>query len=194
MMPAMCETAQTAPNREPDGPTAGNRSTPANWKDIVELVGVVAIVASLLFVGVEMRQTRNIAVSDGEKAYASIVITTQGLVNDHAEVWIKGNSGDELNKVESAIYANLIAARMEALFVGWLSLVRLGEEESAETLLIDFTGFLHRNPGARRVWYETEMTLDEYRKRLHPDGNRFIGFFEKIKNDLDTLDRLDPEP
>jgi len=33
----------------------------ASWKDIAELFGIAAIVASLIFVGLEMRQTREIA-------------------------------------------------------------------------------------------------------------------------------------
>ncbi len=34
-----------------------------HWKDIVEVVGIAAIVASLIFVGLEMRQTRAIALA-----------------------------------------------------------------------------------------------------------------------------------
>ncbi len=35
-----------------------------NWKDIAELVGITAIVASLIFVGLEMRQTRSLAMAE----------------------------------------------------------------------------------------------------------------------------------
>ena len=35
-----------------------------NWKDIAELVGITAIVASLIFVGLEMRQTRALAMAE----------------------------------------------------------------------------------------------------------------------------------
>ena len=35
-----------------------------HWKDIVEVVGIAAIVASLIFVGFEMRQTRQLAMAD----------------------------------------------------------------------------------------------------------------------------------
>ena len=34
-----------------------------NWKDIAELVGIVAIVASLVFVGLELRQSHQIAIA-----------------------------------------------------------------------------------------------------------------------------------
>lgn len=32
-----------------------------DWKDIAELVGIVAIVASLVFVGIQLRQDRTLA-------------------------------------------------------------------------------------------------------------------------------------
>ena len=35
--------------------------TTSNWKDIAELTGIAAIVASLIFVGLQMRQTQVIA-------------------------------------------------------------------------------------------------------------------------------------
>ena len=40
----------------------------ANWKDIAELIGIAAIVASLIFVGMEMRQTRVIAMAAAYQA------------------------------------------------------------------------------------------------------------------------------
>lgn len=35
----------------------------SNWKDIAELVGIAAIVASLVFVGLQMRQSQEIAIA-----------------------------------------------------------------------------------------------------------------------------------
>ena len=34
-----------------------------NWKDVVEFVGIAAIVASLLFVGLQLKQSQEIAVA-----------------------------------------------------------------------------------------------------------------------------------
>jgi len=38
------------------------------WKDVIELVGIAAIVASLLFVGLEMRQSQQIALASQYQA------------------------------------------------------------------------------------------------------------------------------
>ena len=42
----------------------GNELKSANWKDIAELVGISAIVASLLFVGLELKQSRDVALAE----------------------------------------------------------------------------------------------------------------------------------
>ena len=53
-----------------------------SWKDTVELVGIAAIIASLVFVGLELRQTREIAVADAYQARAELMLQAQGMVFD----------------------------------------------------------------------------------------------------------------
>ena len=43
----------------------------ANWKDSLELVGIAAIVVSLVFVGYELRQSTAIARSDAYSSFSS---------------------------------------------------------------------------------------------------------------------------
>ena len=45
-----------------------------NWKDIAELVGIAAIVASLVFVGLELRQSHQIAIAAEYQERATSVI------------------------------------------------------------------------------------------------------------------------
>ena len=44
------------------------------WKDAAELVGIAAIVASLIFVGLQMRQSQEIAIADQYQARAEIAL------------------------------------------------------------------------------------------------------------------------
>mgnify|MGYP001813140891 CR=1 FL=1 len=48
--------------------------TQASWKDIAELIGISAIVASLVFVGLEMRQSQEIAVAAQYHERASLAV------------------------------------------------------------------------------------------------------------------------
>ena len=43
-----------------------------SWKDIAELVGIAAIVASLIFVGLQMRQSHEIALSEAHQQRAAM--------------------------------------------------------------------------------------------------------------------------
>ena len=54
-----------------------------NWRDTAELLGIVAIVGSLIFVGLQMRQTGRIALAEGSVSYLSATIDMLGLLNDH---------------------------------------------------------------------------------------------------------------
>ena len=51
-----------------------------HWKDIAELIGISAIVASLIFVGLQMRQAQDIAISDGNLANAANKIEANNLL------------------------------------------------------------------------------------------------------------------
>ena len=57
-----------------------------SWKDIAELVGIAAIVASLVFVGLQMRQSHEIALSEAHQQRAAM--TSEAFLalseNDHA--------------------------------------------------------------------------------------------------------------
>lgn len=46
----------------------------ANWKDIAELIGITAIVASLVFVGLQLKQSQEIALSNAYQSRATTVI------------------------------------------------------------------------------------------------------------------------
>ncbi|NIU94561.1 hypothetical protein GWN15_15620 [candidate division KSB1 bacterium] len=48
--------------------------TSDDWKEIAELIGTAAIVASLIFVGLELRQSHEIAIAAEYQERASSVI------------------------------------------------------------------------------------------------------------------------
>ena len=48
---------------------------PTNWKDIAELLGIAAIVASLVFVGLQMKQSHDIALAAQYHARAEAVMS-----------------------------------------------------------------------------------------------------------------------
>ena len=74
-----------------------------DWKDIAELVGIAAIVASLVFVGLQMRQDQAIARADLGSRTAEIQIGIKEILTsaEFARVWTKMlNQPDELTAEE----------------------------------------------------------------------------------------------
>ncbi len=159
-----------------------------NWRDTAELLGIVAIVGSLIFVGLQMRQTGRIALAENNAFYLSATIDMLGLLNDHPETWVRGNTGEELDEAEAAVFENLVIAVNDRVFLGYQQLLNLDNDEGAERDLHDFAIFLFQNPGARQVWLDREKNLIRHRQLLSPEGEHFSFWVNDIESDLKILD------
>ena len=131
-------------------------SRPTNWKDIAELVGIAAIVASLIAVAVELRQ------STQELQFATLD-STVGLYNnwrakviendDVAEIWRKGMAGEELNP-NQALRLRLLLS--ELMYAHQAAYVRVtsgahyseGQKDSMRHTILN----LLRSEAARNRW------------------------------------------
>lgn len=78
-----------------------------NWKNIAELIGIAALVASLLFVGLQLQQDREIATAQLFADYDNTILEWGGLISDNSEVWIRGLKGKELDEAERASFYTL---------------------------------------------------------------------------------------
>ena len=60
-----------------------------NWKDVAELIGIAAIVASLLFVGLQMKQSQEIAIASHyhEHAALAIEVHNEQLASGNLALW-----------------------------------------------------------------------------------------------------------
>jgi len=162
-----------------------------DWKSVAEFAGIIAIVASLVFVGMEMRQAQGIAMSDGALANAANEIERYGAINDHPDIWIRGSSGDELNDSDALVFRNLVQIVHTAEFMEMVRLSRVGAEEISNAVTADFSAFLFENPGARRVWLEDREKTKSYRSLLAPDRVAIEDeFVSNVKLQLTKLDQL----
>ena len=123
-----------------------------NWKDIAELAGISAIIASLIFVGLELNQSRDAALSEASASHLSTRVELNNFIGEHAEIWVKGNSGTELSDVEFAIYKKIIENMHWVVWNGWRHNRRFEVDTNRKIIVADFANFLHRNPGALATW------------------------------------------
>lgn len=157
-----------------------------NWKDAAELVGMAAIVASLIFVGLQMRQTRDIALA--ESGWNSLLseVETRRPIYEYPDIWAKGNAGEELNPSEAVIYRALITDLNTLQFFKFFNATLLNNDYAADVAHWDMAGFLYENPGARREWESLRDELRRYREP-HLSGQYSNPFEAAVRADIEVL-------
>ena len=160
-----------------------------DWKDTAELIGIAAIVASLIFVGLQMRQAEKIA--GGERYESAIAnrVEIRNAINEHADIWVRGNAGEDLDAVEAVVYANLMQNLGNMHSFSSRSAELVGNQRGADANKRDFAVYLHENPGARRLWETLQRGLEEARELLQPGQYSDPGFADFIRSNLDKLDK-----
>ena len=86
-----------------------------NWKDFAELIGIAAIVASLIFVGLQMKQAHEIALAEIYQARTAIVVeealavaSNPYLLNAYVKAY--NDRVDEIDPIEQYAAENLVWA------------------------------------------------------------------------------------
>lgn len=168
------------------------RMKSAAVKDVLEIIGIFALVASLVFVGLELRQTHRIAMADTQVALLEGMQQANQAISDHAQVWFRGAGGDSLSAADSVVFTNLVSMKNEEAVANYLRYVRLGENDVASTVISDFATFLLRHPGAVQVWLDREDDLIRSRTILNPDRVSEARFWrDGVLVHLQRLERAD---
>jgi hypothetical protein len=71
--------------------------THERWRTYFEAVGISAVVASLIFVGIQLRQDQKIATAQYAYDWLGAKIEISALIAENKEIWIAGlctSSGD----------------------------------------------------------------------------------------------------
>ena len=162
----------------------------AKLNDWMQVVGIFALVASLVFVGLQMRQARDIAISEGNLANAAIKIERNNAIIENPDVWVRGSSGEDLDQNDETVFRNIVRNAFDVAFFEVVRMRRLGANDIADGLIADFSAFLFNNPGARRIWMEEEQDTQKYRTLL--TTTEIVGhlnFAEAVKSNLAKLDQ-----
>ena len=99
--------------------------TSSNWKDVAEVLGVVAIVLSLVFVGIQLQQDQEIA---GAQAYidaASQITELNQLISENKAIWVRGLDGEELSKEDEVVFQSIYHALFVRKIAQWQRAIRL---------------------------------------------------------------------
>jgi hypothetical protein len=156
-----------------------------NLKTIAEFVGIIAIVASLVFVGLQVRQEQDLAFAQITQAAIENRIVLNIAISDHADVWAKSNNGESLNDEELQILMRLVASDYRRAISTAFQRRRFGGDDANSIDL--FAIQLYKNPGAARIWREMTKSESLYLSQLSDDT-----FMQRISNEIEgKLARLE---
>ena len=143
---------------------------------------------SLIFVGLQMKQTNDVAFMELDTTMVGAAVDIAELITTNSDVWVKGNAGEELTESERAVYIETLSAVNTRHVVMGSHASQLGRDEISHLIRRDWAAFLHQNPGARRAWLSRENNLIQYRRLTAPDAEDFSGWRDSIQSELEALD------
>lgn len=162
----------------------------AKLRDWLEIIGILAVVVSLVFVGLQIRQTQDIAISDMQWNSIIAEIESRSAIYKYPDIWAKGNAGKTLTPTEAVIYSTLIRDFNSVQFYRVSNFLKITGDESALGIIIsDTSGFLFDNPGARREWNALRDTFRRHREP-HIVGELRSPFEEQVRAQLAVLDEM----
>ncbi|NNE33713.1 MAG: hypothetical protein HKN13_00650 [Rhodothermales bacterium] len=129
--------------------------TSTKLRDWLEIVGLFSVVASLIFVGMQMRQEAAIAATDSVWSRSGAVTTLSELINNNSDVWIAGLRGEELTPAEEAEFqgmAEAVESYFVATYVRFTSFRAVSGGPEAQQAIDDYAYALYVHKGLRRVW------------------------------------------
>lgn len=157
------------------------------WKDTLEGIGIVAIVLSLVFVGMQLKQNQDLAVAEGYLSMLEIKNTVGDSIRAEAEIWNKAKAGGDLADSEALTFAILVNQINDLVYYNYVqALVVSGD--GPDNFVRDFAIFLHSNPSAKAIWLEREEYLVSSRKLVDASADDYSDWKEMVLENLAVLE------
>jgi len=123
-----------------------------SWKDLLEAVGIIAIIGSLIFVGVQLSQDRQIAEAQLSTDAEIKQLELSNLISQNRGVWLRGLRGDELSPEEEVSFETLVHSITAKYDSMWIRADRSLVDRNMDELRRGFGIHIYSHPGLRRVW------------------------------------------
>ena len=73
------------------------------WRSWIEGAGIFALILGLLFVGYEIRQSRDLSLSERFISVIEVEVVIRATIADNASLWRRGCIGEELSDDEQEL-------------------------------------------------------------------------------------------
>ena len=171
--------------------------TRIRWKEQIEVLGMIAIVASLVFVGLQLQQDRNLARAElGASTQDFAAMVSQELGDpDVSRAWVKMIESPEDLTVDEMMLVNSVLSSARRLFLRECYLVVVGVFVECESVIHGMGTQIFGNRYAQSWWRarseQTETRPDPFGTRdlindivTSIDENSSQAFLEKTKAGL----------
>ena len=149
-----------------------------------EFVGAIAVVATLMYLAVQIRAARADADVNSYSSTSNNLISVETAFLQEAEVWTKANEGKELTTEEDFVFDTLIELRNNHAFFSYRRSVALrnGRERIHS---INFAIFFCEFPIAYERWLNNERIKADHRTTAGgPDYGHFIDAVESAMSSI----------
>ncbi len=161
--------------------------------DWLQLVGMAAIVVSLIFVGLQLRQSQDAAQSDLSQSSVAVGAEISTLMAEHSDVWLRACAGEELSPPEQLIANSIYFRYLQDNFNSW------ARSESTEIGFMGPSFFtdanaanIHRYPGFRQMTYSYVSWAEQGTRIANsPFTDRYR---EEVRGRLSELEEEEPNP
>lgn len=144
----------------------------AKLNDWLQVIGIFAVLGGLIFVGLQMKQDRQIALSESITLAADSRLNWAQLVIENTEVWAKGLSGDPLSPTESIQFEELAYALGTRHFASWYRNDQLGAID-AERFILEAANEIQMSPGLLAFWKKHDKRIRGYYNRISKPESRW---------------------
>jgi len=163
----------------------------SNSKTIAEFVGILAIVGSLIFVGLQMRQEQAIAIVDTYGTVVELNIDVLNLIGAHPDIWEKGLLGDELSTSNEIIFSGMARAVFSHHAHMAIRFSRVAAAGDFELILKRLAYGIYIFPGLRRQ-FEADNEFQKHRDAAIGSFDPRFDIRLRIKQHVSSLDNLQP--
>lgn len=155
--------------------------------DWLQVLGLFGVLGGLVFVGLQLRLDRQVALVESANTATSNYQSWAELINNNADVWVKGLAGDRLTAEEWARFDTLAAAREMSYFNDWSRSQQGVSGQSPERFAFELAREIHANPGFLRWWQEDRRRMAEVQERFGlPNSSWGAAVTEEIRRRADN--------
>jgi hypothetical protein len=151
----------------------------SDWKDTAELIGIVAIVASLIFVGLQLRQDRQFALSENAADFDDTMIEYSTVIRENRQIWLRGLEGADLSLEDQVVFESVAFAVWQK-FSGIYRRDQVLFETDGKMAARQLAGELYLYPGLRNY----VLSRCRHRESI----GQQIPFCDDIREQLEAFD------